>query len=237
MKCFTAIILTLLLLSITLYGCNGVCKKHRYEASTIQQADCTHKGLKRYDCVYCDYYYQEIIDEFWHSVDKDNKCFRCEKVIATSLNYTLSLKENGYTVNDNFTLDTTSLILPSIHNGLPVVSIAELAFSKSMYQTAYIAPSILNIYNNAFKDSINLVKVEFYSDITIGEGAFYDCISLTTIHLRSSNVKILKNAFSGCKSLTSVHFYGNPSDFNNIYIEDGNNYFTDATVIYHDITD
>ncbi len=76
----------------------------------------------------------------------------------------------------------------------------------------------------------NIKKVHIESGITsIGEYAFYNCKSLTTIEISDSVTRISKSAFNGCSGITDVHYDGVEGQWNNISIGDDNLYLMDAT--------
>ena len=65
--------------------------------------------------------------------------------------------------------------------------------------------SVTEIGDGAFSDCASLTSVTIpYSVTSIGGGAFSDCTSLTSIHIPDSVFSIGNNAFSGCTSLTSI---------------------------------
>ena len=72
------------------------------------------------------------------------------------------------------------------------------------------------IGENAFKDSKDLTKLEFGSNIRkISNAAFLGCESLTSIGMGSYVTEIGDYAFNGCKSLTSVDIPGSVTKIGN----------------------
>ena len=70
----------------------------------------------------------------------------------------------------------------------------------------YDIPSwVTSIGNDAFRDCISLSSINIPSSVTsIGYAAFYGCISLPSINIPSSVTSIGWSAFTGCSSLTSI---------------------------------
>lgn len=74
---------------------------------------------------------------------------------------------------------------------------------------------VTSIGNAAFQDSTSLTSIVFPERlIAIGDDAFAGCLNLTEITLPSTLVSIGDNAFGGCSLLSGAHFEGNaPSVF------------------------
>ena len=79
------------------------------------------------------------------------------------------------------------VVIPAVHNGLPVTTIA----------------------NNAFSYAVNMTSIIIPNNVTsIGNSAFSDCSGLTNVTIPSSVTVISQNAFSGCTGLIRVNFMG-----------------------------
>ena len=92
-------------------------------------------------------------------------------------------------------------------------------------ESVTIGDSVTSIGVRAFEGCNNLksVSISDHSNLaTISSFAFNSCYSLKTISIPTSVNKIEKNAFYACKSLKSVYCYGNPSDYLNVNIGEGN---------------
>ena len=76
-------------------------------------------------------------------------------------------------------------------------------------QGAYTIPnSVTSIGERAFRDCASLTSVNIGNSVTsIGGYAFYDCSSLTSVTIGNSVTSIGYAAFAGCSSLTSVINY------------------------------
>jgi len=124
-------------------------------------------------------------------------------------------------------------IIPNEIDGLPVVTIADNAFSNdssfdmviipetvihigddafngcSRLSTVIMGDSVETIDNNAFKECSALESIRFSKGIkTIGESAFENCTSLEEIKLAESIREIGDNAFSGDAGLNSCEILG-----------------------------
>ena len=68
----------------------------------------------------------------------------------------------------------------------------------------------------------------------IGERAFKNCTSLTSVTIPNSIASIGNEAFAGCTSLTTVFYTGTEEQWNNITIAStGNENLRNATIIYN----
>ena len=82
--------------------------------------------------------------------------------------------------------------------------------------------SVTSIGNSAFYDCSSLTSVTIPNSVTsIGSYAFYDCSSLTSITIPNSVTSIGKWAFEGCSSLTKTNYTGDIAGWCNIMF--GNN--------------
>lgn len=94
--------------------------------------------------------------------------------------------ESACTVTD-YTGRGTEIVIPTIHNGLPVTAIGNYAFRK---------------YTSA--DAV-ITSVEIPSSVkVIGLGAFYNCYGLTSVDIPTSVTSIGNLAFAECSGLTII---------------------------------
>ena len=102
----------------------------------------------------------------------------------------------------------TSVEIPSVYLGKPVVSIDNEAFynCKSLKGALVIPDSVETIGSYAFYGCSKLTSVSIGNGVTsIGQSAFQNCSGLTGELVIPDSVEIIGNsAFSGCNKLTSV---------------------------------
>ena len=90
------------------------------------------------------------------------------------------------------------------------------------------------IGNDAFDNCRSLTSVTIPDSVmSIGDSAFRYCTSLTSVTIPDSVTSIGDWAFSGCKSLTNVYFTGTEEAWNGITIDDGNDALKNANIHYN----
>lgn len=191
---------------------NTPCQHTYGEWQTDVSATCTTSGLQHRICSKCSDVETQTITALGHTTS-DGVCSRCYVQIgnnnnnnndnnndnnsdstnnsndqsndstATVLFDFVQLSDGNYGVKGIKDTKTKNVVIPSTHNGKPVVSIEGSAFSGNERMLTISIP-----------DSITY----------IGEWAFYNCKGLTTIELPNSVVDIDAYAFSGCSSLESL---------------------------------
>ncbi len=128
-------------------------------------------------------------------------CDTCTYLISTQgLEYTLSEDETYYSVKGIGTATDTDIVIPSIHNGLPVKEIRSYAFDGYMHQNFYesltIPDSVIFIGDYAFCNcSLKSVTFGDNSQLeSIGEVAFM-WNSITSISIPDNVREIGHSAF------------------------------------------
>jgi len=111
----------------------------------------------------------------------------------------------GYSVNKG-TADAISIIIPAMHEGQPVIAIAEAGFSYFDTMISILIPdSVTSIGQSAFINCSGLTIIIIPDSVTsIVRYALSHCISLTSITLPNNITSITEGMFQGCTSLTSV---------------------------------
>ena len=100
---------------------------------------------------------------------------------SKGLEYRLNYDSKSYSVSGIGTCTDTDIVIPSIYNGFPVISIS----------------------SSAFRGCTSLTSVEIPDSVrSIGMHAFAECTSLTSIVIPDSVTSIAFNAFFDCTSLT-----------------------------------
>ena len=125
------------------------------------------------------------------------------------LTFSLISGNSEYSVSLGRALAVGEIVIPAVHNGLPVTAIANNAFSSAVNMTSILLPnSIKTIGNNAFANS-GLTSINIPNNVTsIGTSAFSGCAGLTNVTIPESVTSIGSSAFSGCTGLVSVNFMG-----------------------------
>ena len=122
------------------------------------------------------------------------------------LGFELNNDGASYSVTDCYYAASGEMRIPDKYNGLPVVSIDDMAFSGCYNLTSITIPdSVTSIGDYAFDGCKSLTSITIPDSVTgIGDWAFHDCTRLTTITIPDSVTNIGSNAFYYCTSLTSV---------------------------------
>ena len=68
---------------------------------------------------------------------------------------------------------------------------------------------------------------------TIGDGAFTNCMLLTSVMVPTSVKKVGAQAFVGCLSLADVYYAGTEKQWNAIWVQEGNDIFSQAEIHYN----
>ena len=155
-----------------------------------EEAKCGVAGHIAYDtCSRCDYTSYKEIPALEHEYHKDSeveatydtdgyetyKCSKCGDTynkattlaLATEiLNFSL-VDNEYYTVSGKSTDITGDIVIPSTYNGIPVKSIKKSGFSKCSITSITIPDSVTSI----------------------GEDAFYNCVSLKNIYFKVSSIE------------------------------------------------
>ena len=94
----------------------------------------------------------------------------------------------------------TDIVIPSHHQGLPVVEIGDEAFSSASITSVIMPDSVTRIGTQAFNSCSKLASVTFSKNLaTIGDYAFYGT-SFTSLILPSSLTEVGTSAFENCGS-------------------------------------
>ena len=146
--------------------------------------------------------------------------------------YELNTAKTGYIVTGD-SGQSTAIVIPAEHEGLPVVEIADSAFAYSKHNSDIISVTIPDtvtaIGKNAFysrQSDLTTVNIGENSELkTIGNNAFSGCRSLKSIWLPASVASIGDSAFNNCGSLNTITV----ASGNTVYSSEGNNLIEIAT--------
>lgn len=145
---------------------------------------------------------------------------------SVGLEFAPTQNGNGLTVIGIGTCTDTDIIIPSTHNGLPIIEIASSTFQNySALKNIVVPDTVLEIQSGTFKGCISLKNVILGNSITkIGDKAFESCSSLQYINIPNSIEKIesifastLSGAIIESKNLSfneyeGGNYLGNPSN-------------------------
>lgn len=153
--------------------------------------------------------------------------------------------------------DSADIVIPEEFYGYTITEIDPDAFAKRADIISISIPGTVRcIEERSFEDCVNLSGVSFgvgvveigdyafsgctsLSDLTLSESleyiwtyAFNRCTSLESVYLPASVSVIEYKAFYRCDSVVSVVYNGSPSQFEKVYVGNGNDSIIFADVVY-----
>ena len=146
---------------------------------------------------------------------------------SEGLQYALSEDGTYYKVTGVGTCEDKSLIIPSMHEGLPVKEIGNYAFHGNSNITGVtIFKGVTSIGEYAFDECDALTSVVIPDGMLhIGKRAFGFCVALTNIEIPDSVKEIGENAFSLCFNLRRITVDENNEHYcsikDDLYSKDG----------------
>ncbi len=111
----------------------------------------------------------------------------------------------GYVVTGKGSFEGKDLVIPSEHEGEPVIGVDNSAFENSDIASLTLPKTIQNIGSDAFINCDSLKEAVIVDNCVVGPSAFEDSDSLEKVTI-GKNCKIDKKAFSNCDSLSQVNF-------------------------------
>lgn len=135
--------------------------------------------------------------------------------LANSFPYTVYFKDSAAMVTTDTAIIDSSFDFASsdvdIYIGTKVTGIADQAFQNSNITSVVIPDSVVAIGENAFLDCASLTSVKLSERLdggneqyTIGHNAFRQCTSLTSIDIPEIVNRMGESVFRSCTSLTSA---------------------------------
>ena len=115
-------------------------------------------------------------------------------------------KKDYYGISLN-NLKDEDVVIPSTHEGLPVLSIMDNGFKNSKIKTVTIPDSIMLVGKSAFYncDKLTAIRLGANSKLDrIKEYAFADCDNLASVSLPTAVKYIERNAFYSCDNLANI---------------------------------
>lgn len=148
-------------------------------------------------------YTVELEDRGEHPEYFQGVCTLCGDLMTEGLSY--SETEGGYAVSGIGDFTDSILYIPHIYKGLPVVAIADEAFTNNQNITAvYLPDTVREIGMSCFEDCGSLEKVEFGEGLILIDDLAFSGSAITSVKLPDSLSVV--NGFFGCSKLTSVDF-------------------------------
>lgn len=103
----------------------------------------------------------------------------------------------------------SEIIIPNGYNNKPIKTIGEYAFSKHTEITSITVPdTIITIGNGAFRgcDSLSNIDISNCGIDRLNAKVFENCTSLTTLIVPDAVTNIINEAFLGCENLETLNF-------------------------------
>lgn len=182
--------------------------EHVFGEWTVKTAaTCSASGLKEHTCA-CGETEGETIPKAIHNY-ANGTCAACGKTqpkASEGLQFTLSDDGAGYIVSGVGTCTDSTIVLPDIYEGKPVIGIGEEAFFACESVTSVvISDYVTYIDRSAFYACPVLASVVIPGSVeSIGESAFKSCSALTSVALAEGLTQIGHSAFDTCETLQSI---------------------------------
>ena len=180
--------------------------EHRWQSAFTVEARCEEPGVIFYTCLDCKETKIEPLQPLGHDYE-DGVCSRCFKLQPDEgLRFRKTEDKTGYRVSGIGSCEETEIVVPEMHEGMPVVGVIDGAFHNNTSITeVHLPESVLSIGLNAFAGCSSLTRIELPAGVTVIEDdTFLGCSSLSEVILPEGLHSIGESAFSGCRSLKSI---------------------------------
>lgn len=210
----------------------GTATEHEYVIYAVEEATCTAMGREIYICANCPASEAKEIAMTAHAFSDatctvPGTCSVCgttegdvsehvlENRICTLCGYVQASEGLRFSIDRNGTIynlsgigecTDTTIIIPSVYEGLPVQGIRQgVFFDCDTLEKVIIPDSVNDIDDFAFAWCDALTSVTLPDGLTlIGEEAFMHCTALTSILIPDSVRVIGFDAFNGCTALKEI---------------------------------
>lgn len=171
-------------------------------SSTISDPTYSETGLKRYTVTFSNTAFETQTRDV-------------ELPIKDMLKYVLSGNGTYYTVSADSTSIYGDIVIPAIHNELPV-KVIDSFFNCSNITSVTIPDSVETINGNAFQSCTSLATVQMGNNVkSVGYYAFSEC-PITSIIIPDSATSLGFCAFYGCENLKTVYIGQNVESLDSV---------------------
>ena len=144
----------------------------------------------------------EIRAPLGHNVE-NGACTRCLKTESTGLKFTA--EGDGYAVAGKGVCQDTDIIVPSMHFGLPVISVAKEAFrEENTIKSVYLPDSVKTVSDSAFWNCTKLKDLWINGATNVSARAVDRCPLLRSVTFGASVEGIAENAIAECPIVEGI---------------------------------
>lgn len=186
---------------------------HKWESvKYIVEATCFQDGVQEYKCSICGNIKNEKIEKIKHNY-YDWYCLYCyeknpsySRNVSEGLDYEITSDKQAYQVIGIGECTDKYLTIPKTYRGLPIVKIADFAFSNNNELTGIeLSDNIGEIGSFAFAKCKNLTTVKLGKNIkNIGYSAFLSCGKMENVVFPEGLENIGDFAFNACQTIKKV---------------------------------
>ncbi len=176
---------------------------HKYIA-VVTAPTCTQKGYTTHTCICGESYQNNETDIVAHNYDENGQCATCDRKVSVGLEYYKVEGEDAYGVIGIGTCTDEIVVVPEVYNGMPVTYFWGIG---SDFSELILPDSLTGIGEGAFANCVSLTSFVIPKNVTsIAFDAFSGCTNLTSVALPDGLQHIASGAFYGCTNLQSIVF-------------------------------